>query len=128
MHKSACANMKFISGRIIRMGQNTARRPKTAIDQDTDRELLDILYKHAPVTLFSSMVIAVLLLTALYRYDDSRNSVFTWFFLLMAANVARLLIYIVRDSSFVKNRYAGYWLLIYSLFSLLAGMLWSALA
>lgn len=109
------------------MGQKTGRKQQTAIDRDTERELLDILYKHAPVTLFSSMLIAVLILTALYRYDEARSSVFTWFFLLMAANLSRLIVNLVRDSPFVMDKYAGHWLLSYGFLSMIAGILWSML-
>lgn len=98
-----------------------------AAEDNTNRELLDLLYKNAPITLFSSMAVAVLLYSVIYRSPDARDDMLTWVTAMMLANLARLLLHSIRNSSYVTDRYHGFWLFSYALITLIAGTVWTML-
>ncbi len=105
------------------------RHPSTdsSAEANADRELLDLLYRNAPITLFSSTAVAVLLLSALYNSSIGGEVIVTWVIILVMFNLARLILRSFRDSSLVTNRYAPYWLGLYVVTTLAAGLLWSSL-
>ncbi len=98
-----------------------------AADGNADRELLDLLYRNAPITLFASTAVAVLLLSSLYDTSAGPEAIVSWIIALVLFNLARLLLRSFRESSLVKDRYSRIWLRLYILTTLGAGILWSAL-
>jgi diguanylate cyclase (GGDEF)-like protein len=98
-----------------------------AAEDNTNRELLDLLYKNAPITLFSSMAVAVLLYSVINRSPDSREDMLSWVTAMMLANLARLLLRSIRESSYVTGRYHRFWLASYALITMLAGIVWTML-
>lgn len=108
------------------MGQIQAFRSDNA-KENTERELLDLLFKNAPITLFSSMAVATLLLSSLYGSPGGGNILISWMVAVVMVNLVRLILRSFRDSSLVSDEYARYWLVLYTILTLLAGILWSLL-
>lgn len=96
-------------------------------EENATRELLDLLYKNAPITLFSSMAVSVLLFSVLYGSANNRENILTWVTAIVLANLARLLLRSVRESSYTTDRYNSFWIISYTLFTLIAGIIWSLL-
>jgi diguanylate cyclase (GGDEF)-like protein len=96
-------------------------------ETSTDRELLDLLYRNAPITLFSSTGVAVLLLSALYHSKAGREVIVSWTIILVMFNLARLILRSFRDSSLVSDPYSKIWLVLYTFTTFMAGLLWSSL-
>ena len=98
-----------------------------AAEGNTNREMLDLLYKNAPVTLFSSMAVAVLLYSVVNKTPNVQEDMLVWVTAIMLVNLARLLLRSLRESSYVTNRYHGFWLSAYVVFTLFAGVVWAML-
>ena len=109
------------------MGQT--RDPGAAVtsEANVDRELLDLLYRNAPLTLFSSTAVAALLLSALYHSEVGQKPIVSWVAILVLSNLARLILRSFRESSLVSDRYRKLWLQLYTLMTFIAGLLWSSL-
>ncbi|MCU7853870.1 MAG: GGDEF domain-containing protein [Candidatus Thiodiazotropha sp. (ex Monitilora ramsayi)] len=99
----------------------------TNIDTFTGRELLDLLYKNAPITLFSSMVVTVLLLSTLYGSYEENQIILSWALAQITVNLLRLILRSVRESTLIHDRYSQAWLIIYTILTFCAGVLWSLL-
>ena len=101
---------------------------EAALSADSaDRELLDLLYRNAPISLFSSTAVALLLLSVLYSSPVGHEKAVTWVIVLTLFNFARLILRSIRESSLVENRYANTWQSLYTLFTLAAGVMWASL-
>ncbi len=109
------------------MGQTRFSPTDSSADASADRELLDLLYRNAPITLFSSTAIAVLLLSALHNSSIGGDAIVTWVIILVMLNLSRLILRSFRESSLITDRYAHHWLWFYVLMTLAAGLLWSSL-
>jgi diguanylate cyclase (GGDEF)-like protein len=109
------------------MEQRRDSKADSTAESSADRELLDLLYRNAPVTLFASMIVAMLLLSALYGSAVGSEVIVSWVIALVIFNLARLILRSFRDSSLISNRYAGIWLVLYVLATMAAGLLWSSL-
>ncbi|MCU7915158.1 MAG: hypothetical protein KZQ65_04425 [Candidatus Thiodiazotropha sp. (ex Gloverina cf. vestifex)] len=86
----------------------------TNIDTYTGRELLDLLYKNAPITLFSSMAVTVLLLSTLYGSYEENQLILSWALAQITVNLLRLILRSVRESTLIHDRYSQAWLVIYT--------------
>ncbi len=98
-----------------------------SIAASADRELLDLLYRNAPISLFASTAVAILLLSVLYESSAGQEVIVSWVILLTLFNLARLIIRSIRESSLVSNRYSDIWLPLYVAASLAAGLIWASL-
>ncbi len=109
------------------MAQTRASMEDYTPEASADRELLDLLYRNAPITLFSSTAVAVLLLSALYNSHVGQEMIVSWVIMLVMFNLTRLILRSFRDSSLVTDRHSKIWLLLYTLTTFGAGLLWSSL-
>ena len=73
------------------------------------------------------MAVTVLLLGTLYGPSAENQLILSWALAQILVSIARLILRSARESSFTRNRYSPLWLVIYCLFTLLAGILWSLL-
>jgi diguanylate cyclase (GGDEF)-like protein len=94
---------------------------------NADLELLDLLYRNAPISLFASTAVALLLLSVLYTSPVGQQVMVTWVILLTLINLVRLILRSIRESSLISDRYANQWQLLYTLASLAAGLTWASL-
>jgi hypothetical protein len=99
----------------------------SATEANTVRELLDLLYRKAPITLFSSTGVAVLMLSALYNSQIGHEVIVSWVIILVMFNLTRLILRSIRESTLVSDRYSNIWLDLYTLTTFAAGLLWSSL-
>ena len=104
---------------VTKSGQNIAA--------SADRELLDLLYRNAPISLFASTAVAVLLLSVLYDSPIEHDVILSWVILITLFNLARLILRSIRESSYVTDRYSSLWLPVYVVASLAAGVAWASL-
>ena len=109
------------------MAQTIDSNPEPLTANSADRELLDLLYRNAPISLFASTAVALLLLSVLYGSAVGHEMAVTWVIVLTLFNFARLILRSIRDSSLVSNRYAHIWQALYTLFTLAAGLMWAYL-
>lgn len=98
-----------------------------AIAASAERELLDLLYRNAPISLFASTAVAIMIVGVLYDSPVGHEVIVSWVILLTLFNLARLILRSIRDSSLVSNRYSPIWLPLYVAASLAAGLIWASL-
>jgi diguanylate cyclase (GGDEF)-like protein len=109
-----------------RVSQQNSMTDRTT-EASTDRELLDLLYRNAPITLFSSTGVAVLILSALYNSQIGHDVIVSWVVILVMFNLTRLILRSIRESTLVSDRYSNIWLILYTLTTFATGLLWSSL-
>jgi diguanylate cyclase (GGDEF)-like protein len=102
-------------------------KSEDSIVASADRELLDLLYRNAPISLFSSTAVAILLLSVLYESPIDQRVVVSWVIVLTLFNLTRLILRSIRESSLIKNRYSSAWPVLYAVASLAAGLMWASL-